>query len=154
MMKQATMNGLDGFLLPHKQRASQGKRANQSGRTLEDLIWNVLIEQGCTVIRQYAIGAGLYGHPIKVDFFVTGIGRYANGLIVESKWQETPGSVDEKFPYLVENIRQHYPCPTIVVCGGSGSKLGAIEWLRRQIDEKLIGVFSIDEFLRWAIRNL
>lgn len=154
MMKQMTMNGLDGFLLPRRQTASQGKQATQSGRTLEDLIWNVLLDHGCTVIRQHPIGAGLYGHPIKVDFFVTGIGKYPNGLIVESKWQEMPGSVDEKFPYMVENIKQYYPCPTIVVYGGSGSKAGALRWLKRQTDEKLIGVFSIDELLIWAIRNL
>ncbi len=74
---------------------------------------------------------------------------------MESKWQEIGGSVDEKFPYLVDNIYQLYPCPTIIVYGGKGAKRGAIDWLRRQADgTHLVAVLSLEEFLTWTLRNL
>lgn len=153
-MTQATLNGLDGFILPCKQANSQGSQANKSGQAVEDTIYCVLKERGYTVRRQYPIGQSIYGHNIKVDFFVTGIASFAAGLIIESRWQEVNGSVDEKFPYMVQNIQTVYPYPTIVVYGGGGSKPGAIQWLKSQVGGNLFAAFSFEEFLIWVIRNL
>ena len=59
----------------------------------------------------------------------------SSGLIIECKWQESGGSVDEKFPYLNMNIQNSYPAPTIVVIGGEGMKEGAINWLKQQVND-------------------
>jgi hypothetical protein len=73
----------------------------------------------------------------------------------ESKWQEVQGTADEKLCYLVANIRSCYPCPAIVIAGGSGARPGAIKWLRSQVDGvKLYAVFHVEEFVSWCNRNL
>lgn len=89
------------------------------------------------------------------DFYVVDIPEFPHGLAIESKWQGSGGSADEKFPYLVENIRTQYPCPAIIIVAGGGCKPGAEAWLRRQIDKKtLYGVFNLEEFLLWMNREV
>lgn len=67
-------------------------------------------------------------------------------MVIESKWQQASGSVDEKFPYLVENIKKQYPYKTLIVIDGGGYKRKALEWMKKQVDDKLIGVYGMDEF--------
>jgi hypothetical protein len=135
--------------------SAQGRQANKSGQAAEAAICSMFRERHYLIEKQRYIGVSIYGLPLKCDLFVSGIVRFPTGLIVESKWQEKGGSVDEKFPYLVENIKRKYPCPAIVVAGGGGAKPEAIDWLRRQADGyKLFAVFSLEEILTWTIRNL
>ena len=75
-------------------------------------------------------------HPVK----------HPGKLIIECKWQQIAGSVDEKYPYTVQNIRERYPCRTIILLDGNGYKPGAKEWLCSQVDDKLLAVFSMSEF--------
>ena len=75
------------------------------------------------------------------------------GLIVESKWQDVSGTADEKFPYLVANIRHCYPLPTVVVASGNGARPGAIAWLRSRVDgTQFVAVQSIEDFVSWILR--
>jgi hypothetical protein len=107
------------------------------------------------VVRQYPLGDSIYESPLFADFAVFGSDRFAAGLIIESKWQQSGGSVDEKFPYLVENIRSVYSMPCVLVVDGGGHRPGSLKWLRRQVDnERLLAVFSLSEFVGWANRNL
>lgn len=150
---------------------SAGQRANQSGNKLEALVSTVLAQSGYIEVprtafltalepkrfaRQWPIGPGIYGTPIKVDFAVIGIPTLPHGLIVEVKWQGVSGSVDEKLPYLALNIDQRFPFPTIVVIDGSGWKHGAVDWLRRQVPSvpKLQAVYSMAEFIAWSNQAL
>lgn len=134
---------------------SQGKRANANGRSAEDVIASILDRRKVAYIRQHRVGLGIFGTPIKVDFYCHPPSGVELGLIIESKWQELSGSADEKLVYLVENIRQCFPCPAIVIAGGGGMRPGAAQWLRRQVDgEKLQAVFTLEEFLTWANRSL
>lgn len=77
------------------------------------------------------------------------------------KWQQSSGSVDEKFPYLYLNCIEVMPeDDIIIVVDGGGAKKGAIDWLRRTAEEKKyitdknslknISVMSLSEFLVWA----
>jgi hypothetical protein len=101
------------------------------------------------------IGTNIYGGAIEADLLVMGLARFPDGLVIESKWQDSKGTADEKFPYLVENIRRCYPCPVIVVPDGSGARPGAIRWLRDQVDgTHLLAVLSIAELMTWCSRNL
>jgi hypothetical protein len=70
-------------------------------------------------------------------------------LVIECKWQQSPGSVDEKYPYLVRNIKEQSPYPCLVLLDGNGYKPAAKEWLLTQVDEKLLGVLSMSEFVKW-----
>ncbi len=150
---------------------SAGRRANQSGNKLEALVSTVLTQSGYVEVpravlltasepkrfaRQWPIGQGIYGTPIKVDFAVMGLPSAPNGLIVEVKWQSVSGSVDEKLPYLALNIDQRFPLPAIVVIDGSGWKHGAIDWLRRQVPRipNLFAVYSMSEFIAWSNQSL
>jgi hypothetical protein len=105
-------------------------------------------------VAQFPIGHSIYDLPINADFWVRGADGFPDGLAIEVKWQQSTGSVDEKFPYLVLNIRERYPCPAIVIADGGGQRSGALQWLRSQVDGNLIGVYSVTEFLVWANRHL
>ena len=133
---------------------TDGSFANKTGSVAERLIACILSERGYMVSRQVWIGTSIYNHKIKCDFLISNVPGYPNGLIVESKWQDVGGSVDEKFPYLVLNIKEKYPSPTIVVVGGDGCKSGAVDWLVGQVGDKLIGVYSIEEFVSYVNRGL
>jgi hypothetical protein len=132
---------------------SQGQRANQNGQTAENLIDAVLHQKRLAFVRQYPIGLGVFGTPIRVDFYLPIVPGHSGGLILESKWQEVAGSADEKLPYLVANIQHCYPSPAIVVIDGDGFRPGAVAWLRAQVGGNLIAVQNLQEFVTWCNRN-
>jgi hypothetical protein len=105
-------------------------------------------------VAQFPIGYSIYGLPLFSDFWVRGAASLPEGLAIEVKWQQSTGSVDEKFPYLMLNIRECYPCPSIVIADGGGQRPGALQWLRSQVGGNLLAVFSLAEFVAWANRNL
>lgn len=71
-------------------------------------------------------------------------------LIIESKWQQSGGSVDEKYPYLVQNIKKQGIYDTIIIIDGDGYKKEALKWLNDQVGSNLIEVFSMSEFTSWV----
>jgi hypothetical protein len=145
----------------------QGTRANYTGNSLEDVIYNTLTRKGYQFVEkkqfeaarfldqpvftvQFPIAKSVYETDLYCDFILYHPQKHTACLVIESKWQESAGSVDEKFPFLVLNIREKYPCATIVVLDGGGYKKGADRWLRSQIDAKLIHVFNMMEFQKWS----
>lgn len=151
---------------------TQGARANQAGRILESNVEAILtayryFQVGNHVTKEFLlnpslftkryakqvyIGNGIYQTSLKVDFYVVGLPVAPSDLIIECKWQESGGSVDEKFPYLNLNIQNSYPVPTIVVIGGEGMREGAIQWLKQQVkyNHNLLAVHTLDRFIAWA----
>jgi hypothetical protein len=155
---------------------NQGARANKSGGILEanvkatlngndyfqvghhiskDIVFNAALlpkRYG----QQIYIGMGIYQTALNVDFFLVGVPGFTSGLIIECKYQESGGSVDEKFPYLNLNIQYCYPAPTIIVMGGMGMRKGSIDWLNNQVEynQNLIAVHNLDRFIAWANKNL
>jgi len=103
--------------------------------------------------RQYQLES-IYGTPLKCDFILYHPTQYPSCILIEAKWQQSGGSVDEKFPYLVLNIREKYPCATIVVIEGGGYRKEALAWLRNQEDKKLVHVFNMSEFFKWASSHI
>lgn len=152
-----------------------GARANQAGKILESNVDAILTNYDYFQIgnhitkehllnasllnkrygKQVYIGNGIYSTSLKVDFYVIGLPAISSGLIIECKWQESGGSVDEKFPYLNLNIQAYYPAPTIVVIGGEGMRGGAIHWLKQQVNcnHNLLAVYTLDRFIAWANKN-
>ena len=45
------------------------------------------------------------------------------------KWQETVGTVDEKLPYLLANLKRFPEKEVVFLVGGDGWRPGALDWL-------------------------
>lgn len=134
---------------------TQGRQANRNGRAAEDVIAGILDGHRYAYERQYPIGLSVFETPLQVDFYLPSSRPFPNGLIIESKWQQVPGSVEEKLCYLVENIRTVYPCTTIIIIDGQGFRPGAIRWVKSQAGHgRLFAAFSIVEFLTWSNQSL
>jgi hypothetical protein len=128
-------------------------KPNRAGQISEAVLASVLRSIGLRFAQQVAVGRSIYDTELRVDFVIYNLAAYPDGLVVESKWQDVSGSVDEKFPYLVENIRRRYPMPVIVIAHGGGSREGAVRWLRACCDGvRLVAVFGLEEFISWALR--
>jgi len=140
--------------------------ANYTGRILEKFIEDRLKERGYTFIertkfkaaihlqqpiytKQFPIGTSIYGTQQYADFLLFHPQKHVKCLVLESKWQQIGGSVDEKFPYLVQNIKR-YPYPTILLLDGGGYKRDAEAWIRSQLGGNFLHVFSMKEFNIWA----
>ncbi len=154
----------------------QGGLANSSGNTLEKTIIATLASKGFAVAnyRQWARNPmtygdeillcnvpfeTIYGHPGNTEFLLRSA-RYALEIRIECKWQQSAGSVDEKFPYLYLNCVEQMPEQQIfIVVDGGGAKAGAVAWLRRACanrlylapdDPKTITLMTLVDFLVWA----
>lgn len=104
---------------------------------------------GKQYLKQLPIGSTIYGRPRKCDFLVINREKFPDDLIIECKWQQSRGSVDEKYPLLVFNILKT-GIPTVVLLDGGGYSAAARAWLQEQVHEKggLIGVWDMSEFQR------
>ena len=142
---------------------SGGSKAKNAGNQLEEFFKERLISLGYEEIKhlifnrrdtfdgkqfakQVDVGQTIYGTKRVVDFIVFIPNRFPEGLIIECKWQESPGSVDEKYPYLLYNILKT-GVPSIVLLDGGGYKEKAGEWLKSQVNSQrlLIGVYTMAE---------
>lgn len=146
---------------------TSGKQANRTGWRFEAFVELALKEHGYQESQNgkelfkhrafiegkyYAmhahVGATAYGGNSKrvVDIFLINRALFPQGLIFECKWQQSAGSVDEKYPNLVNNIKTT-GIPTIVVMGGSGYKPEAAAWLARQVDGQIfLAVWTMEQF--------
>ena len=159
---------------------NRGCRANKTGFVLEKTVEGTLRGHGYLEIcpqlpkkrkrewllistdnskryaKQVYIGSSIYETEINVDFYIVNSGLFPRGLIVECKWQEDKGSVDEKYPYLNLNIKNCYRVPTIVIVGGDGMRQGSIDWFKKQIpdNQNLLAVHKLEGFITWANKYL
>lgn len=144
-----------------------GGRANISGASLEKMVEGLLLGHGYgklsskefqshaaarepIFMTQVVVGRTVYNTRMKVDFFVFHPTKHPEGLIIECKWQQSPGSVDEKYPYLVTNLITSQKTSIIVLDGG-GYKPGAKHWLEEQaLSNPRLSVFNLTGFTQWA----
>lgn len=150
-----------------------GKFANHTGNRLERFVKDALVEYGYTefwdhkaqafenrkaiggkqYMQQLPVGTTIYETVRKADFFVVNKAKFPDDLIIECKWQQSSGSVDEKYPFLLFNIIKT-GVPTVILLDGDGYKPSAKKWLQDQMDLKraLIHVWSMTEFHK-AVNN-
>lgn len=148
---------------------SSGTRANKTGGRLESFVESALKEYkyvefwdhkeqvfanrktvgGKQFAGQVKVGDTIYGTERIADFLVLNPDVFPEGLIIECKWQQSAGSVDEKYPFLIFNIVKT-GVPTIILLDGGGYKKNAEKWLRDQVDpfRSLVGVYTMSEFQR------
>lgn len=144
-----------------------GKFANHTGNALERFVEHTLQEHGYIEFgnhkeqvfemrnaiggkqysRQARCGLSIYDTERKCDFLVINQDKFPDGLIIECKWQQSAGSVDEKYPFAVLNIAK-IGVPTIILIDGGGYKKSALVWLKEQAgkDRALTGVYTMPEF--------
>jgi hypothetical protein len=127
-----------------------------AGTRAERIIQGMLREAHCQFRTQVDAGESIYGTGIRADVLITNLIEFPNGVVLESKWQDITGTVEQKFPYVVWNIRNGcYRYPVIVVLGGDGFTPGAVDWLRRQVDgTHLVAVFRWEELQSWLLRQV
>lgn len=155
----------------------QGGLANSSGNTLERTVIGTLISKGFETVnyREYLKKPEKYGEELllkNVPFttiyehsgnteFLLSSKKYNLEIRIECKWQQSPGSVDEKFPYLYLNCIERMPEKNIlIIIDGGGAKEGSVNWLKNAAKNKLytnehnkeknVLVLSLAEFLIWA----
>lgn len=161
------MNGTKKMSLSSETTRSGGQQANHSGNTLERFVENALKDNGYQEFlnhkdqvfamrdtlggKQYSkqpyCGESVYGSKRKCDFLIINKAKFPESLIVECKWQESAGSVDEKYPFSVHNIIK-IGVPTVILVDGGGYKKTALKWLKEQANPSsaLIGVYTMSEF--------
>lgn len=148
---------------------NQGRQANKNGQMLENQIKERIASENYKQIKgkdfflhknlfpdqkifahQCCICQSIYDTPYKADFIIYHPEKHSNCLAFEIKWQSISGSVDQKYPYMVNNIKEKFTCPAIIILDGKGYRPQAFDWLKNQIDTRLVGVFTIVEFFNWA----
>lgn len=78
--------------------------AIKSGRILEKLVYdNIKNIKNAKITSQYKY-KDIFDAKARMDFLVE---RECNKFFIECKNQNVPGSLDQKFPYYIENIRQN-----------------------------------------------
>lgn len=168
-------------MVDSRRESTQGGTANKQGRVLEKTIIPTFEEHGFKILafsdwmkNPDAYGkelvlknvpyTSIYGHNGKNEFLVQSE-KFNLNLRIECKWQQSSGSVDEKYPYLLLNCLEAIPeNEVIIIYGGGGMKTGAISWLKTAISskkyrdestqDKQIHVFSLEEFILWANKRL
>ena len=146
-----------------------GAIANRQGNILEQQVRQAFASHGFREVafaeyEKLASGSTLPGVPVpdllvrRVTEFLAVSASRGLAIRIECKWQQSQGSVDEKFPYLYLNCIQAMPEREIILLiDGNGYKPGALAWLKQAVasqDAKLIHVFNLVEFLVWANRRL
>lgn len=158
---------------------TDGNRANRSGRVLENVVETIYRSHGYE-ITQYAEFAkdpakytgkrlllrhapytSIYGHAAVSEFLA--LAPSGARVRIECKWQQSSGSVDEKFPYVYLNAVEAMPEEhVIILVDGGGAKPNAVAWLKRAAENglyqagrgKTIQVMGLTEFTAWANRSL
>ena len=147
---------------------NQGAKANLTGNRLERFIEYSLLDCGFHKVadkkalvcrtetfvspsyaKQVKIGYTIYDTDLICDFFLFHPIKWPEGLVIEAKWQQVGGTVDEKYPYFVLNIwASEYS--TILVLDGGGYREGAERWVRAQQRHNFMHIFSMAEFQTWV----
>ena len=104
---------------------------------------------GKQFVKQVPVGDTIYETVRKCDFLVINREKFPDALIIECKWQQSKGSVDEKYPFLIYNIIRT-GVPTVVLLDGGGYKPAAMRWLKENVNKNgaLVGVWTMTEFQR------
>ena len=160
---------------------SQGAIANRNGKQFEEMCITLFENHGFEILTiakyrklenrgelpdKYVLKnapfQSIYNHTGKTEFLmVDKTNTQAIRMIrIENKYQESAGSVDEKFPYMLLNAIQAYPeNEVILVVDGNGYKPGARQWLQDRINEnwldydKDIKLMNIMQFVNWLNRG-
>lgn len=83
--------------------------------------------RGLEVYREVFVGKTVIGKNRRVDIFVVEPAT-RRALAIECKYQDSPGTVDEKIPYALEDAAS-MPMPVCVAYAGAGFSQGILHML-------------------------
>lgn len=145
---------------------SGGKAANDNGKAAEQIVSEVIHKHARMPMLPYREWGGEYGVILtnapytniygsdrsRSEFLI--IDSHGKAMRIEVKWQQVPGSVDEKFPFVLFNALDVPEPLVVIVVDGGGAKPTAVDWLKEQArlhksKTKEVLVFSLDEFEAW-----
>lgn len=155
-----------------------GSTANRNGKIFEDVLIPLFANHGYEIVQNSMLARfdvdsydkyvvlnapfeTIYNHKGKTEFLL--INKIIDKKIrIECKWQQSAGSVDEKFPYLYLNaVKKYEENDVIILLDGGGYKDGAKQWLENAIDSnwentsnKNISLMSLNEFMIYFNNNL
>ena len=160
-----------------QQNRKKGSLANGQGKVLEEAVISTFSRKGFEVVmwsdwNRNRAGYGselllknvpfknIYGHDGYTEFLLKSK-TYDLEIRIECKWQQSAGSVDEKFPYLYLNCIEAMPeSHIVIIVDGGGAREGAVRWIKNAAEKKLyrnyenidkqLDVFTLSGFLRWA----
>ena len=84
--------------------------------------------RGIQVYEEVPLGTSIIGKQRRVDLLVLD-GPRCRAFAVECKYQESPGTVDEKIPYALEDLRAT-PIPGVIAYAGAGFSEGVLHLLQ------------------------
>lgn len=147
------------FISTHAYAWEQQEHAIKSGAAFEDRISDVLRGHGFEVEFHAGYGGDeeneitlkntgrrialrqppyttLYGSPGRYDFLLIAP-ELENPVWIETKYQKTSGSIDEKVPYVYFNALTAVPGRHVIILhGGEGWRDGAVKWIMAAKDRK------------------
>ena len=107
------------------------------------------IEQHFYISQCKTGGKTIYGKDRTIDLMLYHPRLFPNCLAIECKWQESPGTTEEKYPFLILNIAQG-EYDTIIILDGNGYTAGARQWLLNQAGKnRLMHVFTQADFQKF-----
>ena len=134
---------------------------NDNGTILENQIKSLLLSKGYLQLKeeldieqnwfipQYRKFKTIYDTQMRLDFYIQNVTKWPNKLAIECKWQSSPGTVDEKFPYVVLNLKS-IPCDSVLFLAGGGYRSHACDYIKRHNDDRFTAVEGLDNILKWA----
>lgn len=160
-----------------EQNRKKGSLASGQGKILEETVISTFTRKGFEAVmwsewnrHRGNFGSELllknvpfkniYGHDGYTEFLLKSE-KYNLEIRIECKWQQSGGSVDEKFPYLYLNCIEAMPEKHIVIIvDGGGAREGAVQWLKKAAEKNLyrseqnldkqLDVFTLSGFIQWA----
>tara|TARA_Y100000741_G_scaffold360276_1_gene342265 strand:+ start:998 stop:1453 length:456 start_codon:yes stop_codon:yes gene_type:complete len=146
-------------------------KASITGNILEKQVQNLFLEKGFEIVMyskwskdrskygnelllKHVPYESIYKHKGYTEFLLLSK-KYNKQIRIECKWQQSPGSVDEKLPYLFLNaIEKMNEEEIMIIIDGKGWKKGAIPWLKEAVissnQSERINILSLTEFLTWG----
>ncbi|MBF2761427.1 MAG: hypothetical protein ISN28_14415 [Ectothiorhodospiraceae bacterium AqS1] len=100
--------------------------------------------------KQHQVDPDIYAKKRRVDFIIYHPDKWPDSLVIEAKWQQSRGSVEEKYPFLVACINESR-YESLVILDGDGYTPGAEKWLRGQAGKgRLKNVLNMVELMKFA----
>ncbi|EDL8065282.1 hypothetical protein CTA21_24515 [Salmonella enterica] len=101
--------------------------------------------------RQQYCGDKPDGKRLRTDFFLFDRVAFPQGLLIESKYQQVGGSVDEKLPWTVEFLSMQ-PSKAILIVDGGGAHEGMVKYVTlKSAQTANVTVHNFMSFYRLAL---
>ena len=148
------------------------RKAGKTGGTWEKNVAGMLDDVGFIEIKKDEVDSGLlmkwycrqydkfhsvYGKIAKIDLLVHHPENFPKKLAIELKYQATGGSVDEKFPFVVLNLKrwlEKYEIKGALFLNGGKYCDESLAWCKAQQSDNLFVIESYSDVYNWIEDNL